>query len=646
MADKFAFLELLKESEALARGANLNDKANHAVFKVVKSLSAAEKVKSGSLYSLNITIPELIHYTKKDLVSVLNRLIVDRLICQIFTVQIKDGTNELALGQYFVALPIDERQSVVQIFQEAAFHSSKNVERWVEHIPAFSEKGIRQDLELDFKAEKPPDPSDFKNTVVDPFQIVHPGSFDIVPPPELVSETKKEILDELLRKGPLTNLVEFGLVPTRDNEIETRYEVARDYFTAVVYPRYRDKNGMKREMEAIVLEEAVYNSEEFAAQTTQFIEKKAALLKKIVTSDPARKTLRFPGMLTTDILIGMAEIVDKKYKENWKQESEKMVIEIKNSLNSGNWEKRIAFYLDSEVAAMPKEVWNALTKDIHILYCRWEQPGETIHVVTKREGDLFRQLVTNMVNLPPSRHWQILAAKTLIERNEQEFKGLFEDPNFVAEYGLMLRVAYISFMPWYHRLLITFGINWFQDSAFVIAKKKIAAIQKSRSKYNTDRSEARNAEREKAKRERLNRIKDITVSNQIVDTLDRFFMADLKVPSVEDVKKALPDLDNIQLQETISKENFQILPGTKSDKDDSILLYPMNHEWRVRSARLLRHLERIKQENPTEADRCRRLEKFLSKRETSVQIAEDPYKKLDRIIQKSKDKGDGEDLEV
>ena len=43
----YAFLELLKEQEAMARGANLGDKIHHAVYKTIKTSSTVDAISDG-----------------------------------------------------------------------------------------------------------------------------------------------------------------------------------------------------------------------------------------------------------------------------------------------------------------------------------------------------------------------------------------------------------------------------------------------------------------------------------------------------------------------------------------------------------------------------------------------------------------------
>jgi hypothetical protein len=100
------------------------------------------------------------------------------------------------------------------------------------------------------------------------------------------------------------------------------------------------------------------------------------------------------------------------------------------------------------------------------------------------------------------------------------------------------------------------------------------------------------------------------------------------------------------------------------DSPDDILVYPMNHEWRVRAARLRRALDRIMAKYPegmqsdesrTMHERIRKLTRFLSRKEKEIPALdrEDPYRKFEKALKTHEQKAPktasspvAEDLEV
>ena len=68
------------------------------------------------------------------------------------------------------------------------------------------------------------------------------------------------------------------------------------------------------------------------------------------------------------------------------------------------------------------EVWKSLTNDKELTYGTWETPRERIHTFVGRQGGAFRVLVKGMYGLSPEQGWKVLAMKSLLERNDKDFK--------------------------------------------------------------------------------------------------------------------------------------------------------------------------------------------------------------------------------
>ena len=278
-------------------------------------------------------------------------------------------------------------------------------------------------------------------------------------------------------------------------------------------------------------------------------------------------------------------------------------------------------------------------------------PTGSVHVFIPNAPNSFRNFVSGMQSLPPDQHWKILAMKTILEKFEKNFRELFADSQFVLAYGKILRAAYINYMPWYHRLFLLLNIYIFQDSAFKIAKANIQGKQKILGKLNHEKNRLLEQEIKTDKNEKLKRAKILSISNKIVEKLDFLYLTEKRIPGPGDVKILLPELDIDTFEQVLISEKFQMIPALKdSDAYQSILLYPMNYEWRTKAARLRRSMDIIFEEfkSPDLTDEqkkivadAKRVVKYLNKAETSGGIpedGEDPYKTFATELRKQDQK--------
>jgi len=663
--DKYTFLELLKEQEALARGANLNEKVHHAIYKTIKANSSVEAVRNDHLYHLGVNIPDVLHLTKKDIVNVLTRLLSERLIAQIFLFYYDPAQGKPTFVPCFVTLPPEEKQTIGQLFQEGVVLSARALESYLDSLPVVTPEMIWEDLETDLAKELPPTAAELPASIFDLFSDVHAASFDVVPSPDMIQSTLAEIQEYLARRGRLLHVLDYGFMPVRDREILDRMEAAGDFLLSKVIPKYKSRGSLKAEMEQVRLEEAAYYLNDNVPRTGEFLARRAGMIKKTILSDPGRKGgVRYPGALCVETLMLVEPLSRAKYSDQFKAEISTFHNQFKERLKklTTQWDELLIFLEEKEILSFPKEGWKKVLDDRDLLHHVWERNGSTVHVFLRKDADVFRSLVIGMVNLPLQDHWKILAMKFLLDKYETQFPMLFHDEEFVRNYGKLLRLAYIDYIPWYFRFFIWLGINWFQDRSFQIAKQTISREQKFLSAGNHQRIQEIQQHKEAEKRVMMNRIEEMASANQIAETLDRLYQVDMRIPSISEVQAALPEMEATSFKEAIARGRFQIVKEGKSDRpDEDILVYPMNHEWRVRAARLRRALDRIGARYPAgmqsdEAtrihERMRRLRKFLDRKESEIPSLDkdDPYQRFETALRsrekKEKASAPDDELEV
>jgi hypothetical protein len=451
-----------------------------------------------------------------------------------------------------------------------------------------------------------------------------------------------------LRRGRIASIQNYGFVPLRERDLLLRFETASDFFISRVLPKYRNLGQAKRELSIIAAEEANYNMDEFAPHSGEFIAKRAVVIKRNILAEPGKKGSRFPGSLATEILINLEPVTRVKYLERKRQENTKIFQDFREKIIlAKTWSDSIIFMSNEESEKIPPDAWLRITQDPEILYGLWETSTTTVHVFMRGKSQTFRLLVNGMQSLPPEMHWQILAMKSILDKNERRFDDLFDDPEFISAYGKLLRMVYIGYIPLFYRILLMLGITLFQDSSFQIAKKKIIADQDALSRINKERIGMQKERKLQERKERFSKVDDLEKVNHIMEVLDGFYLIENYIPTLEEVRSRVTQMDSNAFSNTIEKHHFQIIPPAKGSTIDEILLYPMNHEWRTKAARLRRVVDKIlldsesgSEEKLRQSERAKRLLKILSRKEkaavqeTAAVEPVDPYERFGKEVKK------------
>ena len=616
---RYPFLEILRESEGVARGANISDKVNHAVFKTIQALSTVEAARRNELFTLDVEVPDIVNLDRKSLAQVVQRLIGDRMVAQIFRLEFTPGMPLPAVVSCYIAFPPDEKINPQVLYNETALASVTAIESLLGDLPEVNPEMVRADLAADLETETSRQVK-LESSTVDLFSGVHASKFDMVPPPELVQRTIEDIQQELMRRNRVVEVLNYGLMPLKQNEILTRLETAHDFLLQKVIPRYRSRGSLKRLLDAVTSDEAAYEAQRFVPPTADFMKRRAEAVKSTVTADPQYRGGRWQGSLAVEMILALADEAKDKYQEQHQKDNARRFKELRAKIvnASNDWKDVILFMSEDERDEVPPETFRELTADPDIMYTAWHRREGKVHVFIRRDGTALRLLVRSLTEVVPDRAWQVLAVKTAIEAHEEEFKFLFDDPDFVRTYGLMLRGVYIQYIPWWLRMLLSFGLNFFQDYAFQIAKKSIQDQQMVLARRNSELEEQRRQEREAEQKRRTAEARERNLISKIIAALDYFYMEHDRVPSVGEARDYLTDFDDTTFEETLRKGGFQVLPGVGKDAGprDNILTYAADHEWRSRSARLRRVLDRITGDaggDPRQVERARRLLKHINK---------------------------------
>jgi hypothetical protein len=242
----------------------------------------------------------------------------------------------------------------------------------------------------------------------------------------------------------------------------------------------------------------------------------------------------------------------------------------------------------------------------------------------------------------------------MIEKYESDFPNLFQDEGFRSMYGRLLRKVYLRYIPFYHRILIYLGIRIFQDGAFQTAKDRIMEEQSHLAVRNKQRKETQMQKRLVERRERLAKAKDLGAVMRINEKIDACFRNG-ELPTASRLAKESSGMEPAALLDFLKRNSFQMLP--LEGGDDSIVVYPLDQNWRVRSARLIRLLDSWKEKQSDDADPDRglfyqslpRIRRLLLDRGVAGQKKkdeEDPYEKFSQELKKHKEQAPDADLDI
>ncbi len=573
----------------MSRGANLTEKIPHAIFQTIRGFSHTDQIKAGHYYYIGYHIPQLgtLDYRNSELREVLEELIKEKLITQLFLIKFDPTAHTLKLIPCYVARPEDNRQTTEQLYRELLMQSVESIEEFIKTAPGLDREKMVKELEVDLSSSGVPDPARLPSTLFSPLDCLDPGNFDFVPPAELIQRSREIISEELFRRKAIAALVEYGWMPLRPEEIVRRFEIAQEFLSNRVLPHYRTEKGLMEEIRAIRTNEESYYLDTFAPRTADFGFKKASALKKHLMTGVDRKN-RIPGSLAVEIVLALQRDVEKAYKDIQKLNADREYRELRNGIVGPDVSAidRLRFFDEEEVAEITPEVWSRLTSSVDLLHATYEKNQGTCNLLTQNDTSLFPPLVLSLLNLNPEEHWKILAFKTLVDRHESSLHSLFYDAEFMNIYGQLLRKAYWNRIPWYYRFLLLLGLKMFTDSAFQGAKKRISQQQTDLHRRNQTRRDAAERQRIIQKKEKAAQAETLHFLRQIIETVDRWIYEDGLPPLIAEVAAEIPEGN--RLSSFVESQGFKTIPYG----DSALLLYPVDFNWRSRAARLRRHLQK------------------------------------------------------
>ncbi len=602
---QYPFLNLLTENRAMAQGASIGDRNTYTLYRAIQKLSTATHANQNNLFTIR-NIPESIKdIPREKLLMMLRRLISDQLVAQIFRIEY---TSKLNLIPCYIA--VNNFDFPISIYTTSLYVSTSNIDLYLKELAIPNATLIRSALESDFQG-KPVTAKTHPGFLIDPFEIVTPENFDFPPAPYLIDSSIKIMKDELIRLQKICEFPGYGYMPIKAKDAMERLNIAEEFLREELIDHYQKKSHtLKSIINQIFIEESVYQLDNFATDTTEFIGKLAKAIKTEAYKRPKTiETGRYKGALTIETIIAFSEKSVTYLKEKANEENIKKFRQIKELLFQSNadWHKIMLFIDDTEKIKMHSETWKMLVGDKSLVYIQWELAEKSIWVFVKQDIQKVYDAVLNLKEdknfaLTKESSWQALALREIIDSNQELFGELFEIPEFVGPYGDLLRKIYINYIPWYLSILLKFNINWFKDRSYLIAKANILKEQQNYSRRNEQNRLKQKVEQENTKKASIEYLKKITAVNSILSLLDNFYYVKKFAPSVSDLESSQQAAPGKDLMELLLTEKFQLVNISKESKNltNTLVLYPKDMYWENRRVELKKLIEDLLNKNNIE----------------------------------------------
>ncbi|MEQ9364168.1 MAG: hypothetical protein RIF32_08000 [Leptospirales bacterium] len=635
-------LRLYTDQEILQRGYGVLDRAQQFVYDAIQARSSVDSMSTVGrvdLFCPETAVLQTSLFQPGALPEILDELLKRRLILALPCFEFRPENGWLDVRGYLVARR-DADESLVQIYETLSAISRKCIVEWLGQLKGVAE-ALRQDLEsnlrpnllppLEHEATSgadapgprgrksasasdatdgiPPDDlaswaASAEYTVLfDPLRALRNAQYTIAPGEAVLKYFAEDQRRELIETQAAVPINGLGFLPYHEDEILPCFEIARDFLESHVVPEYLNDHDIRREMDRIALEEALYEIEIARATTGRFAASRAAVLRRMAFSDAeARESpeasgaqdedgLRAPGRLACEIVLRLANHAEQRYINEWKASARQFVEDFVEKLNAhgGDWRRMVRYVSHKQLANFHPDVWNLLRNHPALFYQPYELPDGTMHVFVVRDFQAFRLLLRGMLELPPPERWRIAALRSLIENYEHRFKLLFADETFVREYGRLLRKAYIDYMPLWARIFLFSGIGALRDYFFQRAKTRIKREQAFLARRNA-RLFDEFVKSEKAKRRKMVLgMRDTSCAQDLIGTLEKCYFELGIIPNVREVARMISGFDRADLIRVLKAANFKILRvDTDGDLlETGVLLFPRNGDYPDRMKRLI-----------------------------------------------------------
>lgn len=642
---------IFSEAEARAVGVNLQDKTAHYLYRAIQERSTPGQAKGGELYTVGMMIPELTSRSDEEIIDTLKKLTELRMILPIILIDRDPITKTISFTPSFVARKDDNLDAWLDLYGKILERTISLLESQVNGMDPVGREQLVSDLEFDYNALQRPEPDRLNYTTFNINGIFNPSLFPFHMDSDLLANFRKDVIKELQSRNRIIPVRGFEYIPFREEDFGLRFKTAVDFMKSRIFPRYDKSEEMRTEWNRIGMQEAAYRLEEFQAPSAEFDLQRADLLDRTIRKTKGDDSTWYAGRLTIEIIRASREkiksILQKQHDSDLQAENSG----FRNSLiDSSDLISCIRFIPRIDFEKIHPTIRDSILKDRRILNIVWETRKQQFYIFVTTDKKVLRDLIIKVATTRLLDQWKVTAFRLLLEQSADRLPPMIADHELQKYYGMLelqgLKPGFSSFF----QVLFSMGINLFRNYACDRARRTILRQQDEYRRANEGRwnrfMDDKKIEKEKHRENLENRMR----FEQVREALARLYYAEETIPTVRELQQSMSGFSLPVLRELLMEGGFQLLRQDNQDADNSIVIFPLDYEWRSHSVRIFKVLENLFMkevlQDPGRAQniaRARILQKHLEKTRTLQTSAEppssrssDPYQKLQRAIDKNK----------
>lgn len=147
-----------------------------------------------------------------------------------------------------------------------------------------------------------------------------------------------------------------------------------------------------------------------------------------------------------------------------------------------------------------------------------------MHSFMRVDVETVKSVIKSLTMAANVDAWKVLSIRNLIELNEDAIQTVFNDEEFVKNYGKVLRKGYVKYFPWYFGILDFVGVaKLIQDIFFQAAKEKIRSEQSFFKSKNRDIAFKLEQKEIQEKLKEDEKIKSLEQKSKLSEALNQYY---------------------------------------------------------------------------------------------------------------------------
>lgn len=584
------FLDIIDAKLAAARGVNLSKELIHDVYSNVLFLSKTTHARTNKLFRLDAKNEALEKYEAEAVRQTLIELKLDKLVVQLISFEYDCAKKEVKPVLFYAAKPASPDFDIAELYYETVQASIDAIVQYLFEKPPHTREEFWHDLNLDLESKL----NLQQATILGKLRrLCEHASSEWFLPESQILRFERDVESELLERELAISIDEYGIAMITQKYILEYFSYLEGFMNSRISGLRKKTPRLNRAFELIHLEKQYHDLKYPEKKTTQFVIKRAQMMKEVLRERDERVPLAI------EYTLAMGSLAEEKMEALRLRESEEEYFEHKSRIkDKSRAGQDIIFFIPMDSPEMDQKNLERLKGDSELIFIEWFKKESAFLAFVHADPEVYRILIEEMENVPPEYGWQIPVMRRLLIKAEEENKdeNVFRDKSFTQVYGSVLRKAYLSHMPWYVRPLLKLRLRVFENLAFQAAKKEIDNEQASLRAAYLKRAEGA----KKSESQELNQLKarvdSVKLRNELIEILDFFYFQQKMVPTISNVLSQAGRLGDEDFKKVLRDHNFQVFALDSHGRgawEDRVLVHPMSQSWRVYGRRLMETLDEI-----------------------------------------------------